>query len=98
MLPLHKEDLILSEKESLEKRFDHLEKLVGECVEASFTVRKELREAKADAMRLTSNYALLSMLLDQKGILPVEEFVRAQDELRIERLNARLDPAEESES
>ena len=41
-------------------------------------------------MRLTSNYALLSMLLDQKGILPIEDFVRAQDEYQVERLNARL--------
>lgn len=88
----------MSENQSLEERFEHLEKVCGECVEASFTIRKELQKCKADNMRLTSNYALLSMLLDQKGILPVEDFVQAQDELRIERLNARLESDEESKS
>ncbi len=62
-----------------------------ECIEVRDSeLRRELLRAQLEVAGLRSNFAILSSLLAQQGLLSAKSFSEAQDQARIDLLNKQL--------
>ena len=55
------------------------------------TMKDELARCKLDSARLTCNGAVLSQILEEKGLVSQSEFIEGQNTLRMEILDKKFE-------